>query len=662
MRNRSVSIMAGGTMQWLNFFPNVLRRVRHLPLWGLGLTLMTAALPLWGRAQSEPQSTLFLPITYGAPPARVLIAAAHIDSAISGEPDEAILLWNVGQDSQALAGWQLETKTRAAAFPITSTLQIAPGQRLWCTGEAAAFRQSFGEEPACEWASDSDPAVLNLTNKLQLTNTRGWIALKNADGKVVDVLRYGDEEQTVDGWTGAPVQPYTRGDVSAAGQVLERKRDPVSGLPVDHDVATDWASDLTDAAWGRRVRMPGWLGWDDATLALPTLANAYATTTVAVGPEGLYAPLAAAFNTAAGSIDLSIYTFEHPQMTAVLVNALGRGVQVRMLLEASPPGGIDDLQRWCLAQLAAAGADIRYLAARDEAPTGYRPRYRFTHAKYGIIDGQRVLLGTENFTTDSMPIPARKPVGGRRGFYLLTDAPPVVQTLQQLFAADWQPERFLDLRPFELTHAKYGGPPDDFVMPEPTQWFVDESPFGEAITAASAGRFAVISAPENALRPDAGIWALIDQANAGDEIDLTQLYEHKYWGDSTSNPIADPNPRLAALIEAARRGARVYLLLDAFFDDSDGLRSNRATVEYITAVASAEGLDLAARLGNPARGGIHAKVVLLRLAGQPWSAVGSLNGGEISHKMNREVVLLTDQPHVYERLFEVFVHDWKVSE
>ena len=34
----------------------------------------------------------------------------------------------------------------------------------------------------------------------------------------------------------------------------------------------------------------------------------------------------------------------------------------------------------------------------------------------------------------------------------------------------------------------------------------------------------------------------------------------------------------------------------------------------------------------------------------------------ISHKMNREVVLLTDQHHVYDRLFEVFVHDWKMSE
>lgn len=623
--------------------------------------LVLSLIPLLTLAQSDTQHFVYLPLTYGSAPPRLLIGAAHIDSAISGEPDEAIMLWNVGQGSQALAGWQLETKSRVAAFPLTSTLQIAPGQRLWCAAQATAFRQSFGEEPGCEWRDNTDPAVVDLTNNLQLTNTRGWISLRDAEGNVVDVLRYGAEEQTVEGWDGLPVQAYTRGDVAASGQVLERKRDPVSALPLDNDLATDWASDLLDAHWGRRVRMPGWAGWDEASFARPTLTTAEATTLVAVGPEGLYAPIAQAFDNALHTVDLSIYTFEHPQMTDVLLNALRRGVQIRMLLEASPPGGIDDLQRWCVAQLAAAGADIRYLTPRDDAPSGYRARYRFTHAKYGVIDGATVLLGTENFTTDSMPLPSSKAVGGRRGFYLITNATPVVETLQRLFATDWQPDRFLDLRPFELGHDKYGGAPADFVLPEPRKWFVDKSPFAEAVTATSAARFAIISAPENALRPDAGMIALIQQAGAGDEIYLTQLYEHKHWGDSTSNPIADPNPRLAALIEAARRGARVYLLLDEFFDDADGLRSNRATVEYVTALARAEGLDLAARVGNPARGGIHAKVVLLRVAGESWSAVGSLNGGEVSHKVNREVVLLTDQQHVYDRLFDVFVYDWKLS-
>ena len=66
-----------------------------------------------------------------------------------------------------------------------------------------------------------------------------------------------------------------------------------------------------------------------------------------------------------------------------------------------------------------------------------------------------------------------------------------------------------------------------------------------------------------------------------------QLYEQLFWGSTSSNIITDPNPRLEAYIAAARRGATVRVLLDAFFDnqDLDSPRSNLRTVEYLTAVA-----------------------------------------------------------------------------
>jgi cardiolipin synthase A/B len=40
--------------------------------------------------------------------------------------------------------------------------------------------------------------------------------------------------------------------------------------------------------------------------------------------------------------------------------------------------------------------------------------------------------------------------------------------------------------------------------------------------------------------------------------------------------------------------------------------------------------------------------------------VGSLNGGEVSHKLNREVVVMVDSALVYDRLASVFTHDWEV--
>ena len=60
----------------------------------------------------------------------------------------------------------------------------------------------------------------------------------------------------------------------------------------------------------------------------------------------------------------------------------------------------------------------------------------------------------------------------------------------------------------------------------------------------------------------------------------------------------------------------VRLLLDSFFNDGEELRSNRAMVDYVRSIAAVEGLDLDAQLGNPTGGGIHAKLVLVRVGGR----------------------------------------------
>jgi hypothetical protein len=62
-----------------------------------------------------------------------------------------------------------------------------------------------------------------------------------------------------------------------------------------------------------------------------------------------------------------------------------------------------------------------------------------------------------------------------------------------------------------------------------------------------------------------------------------------------------------------RRGAQMRVLLDSLFDDADALRPNRATVDYLHALAANEGLDMGARTGNPTGGGIHRKLLLVKV-------------------------------------------------
>lgn len=609
-----------------------------------------------------PPFALFLPFIAAPPPARVLVAAAYVDSVLASDPDEAVLLWNAGDRPQALAGWSIGNGTRWATYPVTGTAVLGPGQRLWCTAQAEAFYHSFGELPVCEWATDTNPAVPNLEGAVSFANQSGRVLLRNSTGETVDVLIYGSSPSETPGWNGTPAALYTRGAAAAGGQLYHRKLDPLTDRPLDTDTAADWAGDLADPAWGRRVRQPGWQGWDAASLLRPFATQQRARVTLAVGPEGLYGPVTAALRNAQETIDLNIYTLEHPDLATELAGAARRGVRVRILLEGGPPGGITPLQKWCVAQIAGAGGDVRYFAVQPTAPNGYRKRYRFAHAKFAVIDGTLGLVGTENFNPDAMPVPGAAPAGGRRGFYLITDAPGVVAHLARLFAVDWAPDVFRDLRPFTLEDPKLGGPPADFVLPPPPEYPVATAPFSTPTAAEDDIRFMVVSAPENALRPDAGINRLIAEAGAGDEILVFGLYENRHWGEVTSNPIADPNPRLEALLAAARRGAQVRLLLDSFFDEEDALRSNWATAEYVRAVAAAEGLNLEVRLGNPTLGGIHAKTLLIRVGNERWTAIGSLNGGEVSTKLNREVVLLVDAAPIFEGVREVFEHDWAQSQ
>lgn len=601
--------------------------------------------------------TVYLPLVYDNIVAPVVIAAAHIDSAISGEADEALLLWNNGLTRQPLAGWAITTASRRATFPITSTLALEPGAWLWCAAEASTFQLSFGERPSCEWATDSDPDVPNLNGTLAFANQGGQIQLYSAQGLLMDTLLYGNESQPVDGWQGTPAQIYTRGDIPREGQIWARKRNPQTGLPLDTDQAVDWQGDIGDLQWGRQVRFPGWQEKSTEPLWVEQ-----ATITVAVAPEGLYAPLAAFIAQSQATLDLSLYTIEHRELAEEIAAAAQRGVLVRLLLEGGPPGGISDLQKWSVATIAAAGGEVQYLAVHQDAPKGYRTRYRYLHAKYGISDGTRIFNGTENLSYDAMPIAQSGPVGGRRGFYLFVDAAAVAAQFSILFAHDWSAGRFADRFPYTPTDDTYGAPPADFVFPEQPLYAITEAPFRAPVVVSGSAAFLVSSTPENATRPDQGILALLAQAEAGDEIVVMQLYEHKQWGDTASHPVADPNPRLEQLIDAARRGAQVRVLLDSYFDDTESLRNNEKTVAYLNAVAIAEGLSLEARTGNPTLGGIHAKLFLLRIGGRSWSAVGSLNGGEVSHKLNREVVLLTDRPEVQQRLHEVFEWDWAKSE
>ena len=140
-----------------------------------------------------------------------------------------------------------------------------------------------------------------------------------------------------------------------------------------------------------------------------------------------------------------------------------------------------------------------------------------------------------------------------------------------------------------------------------------------------------MQSPENSLRDTDALLGMVAHAGGGSRVLVEQLYEYKYWGPTSSNPITDPNPRLEAYIAAARRGAVGAVCC---WIAPSTIRSIRAATRRhaptSTRIAASEQINIQCLIGNPTGTGIHNKMVLVLAGGQGWVHTGSINGSENS--------------------------------
>ncbi|MCA9971495.1 MAG: lamin tail domain-containing protein [Anaerolineales bacterium] len=586
-------------------------------------------------------ATAVIPLT---PPGggQILLDAVFYDGYENGDLDEAVALRNVGAAPVDLAGWQLSDGSQSGTFP--AGLALAPGQLAWIAQDAAAFARQFGHPP---------DAV--LPDWPGFSNTGDEVLLRDAAGQLVDALVYEAGDTGLFGWSGTAVYPYAVPGVFAAdGQVLYRRRAPATGLPLpDTNTAADWAQATEDAWLGRKVRYPG---WDLDAFYLPRRITETAVLTVAVAPDNAYEVLVRAIDQTRHTIAAEALTFENVAIGEALVRAAARGVSVTVLLEGGPIGGIPLPEKYICQQLAAVGGACWFMV--NDAAADVSDRYTFLHAKFMLLDGRRVAISSENLSPNSFPSDDKADgTWGRRGILLITDAPGVVAHVQAIFDADFAPAQHADLFRWTAAHPDYGAPPPGYAPVTATGGTTYTILVPAPLVLTGEFAFELVQSPENSLHPTLGLLGLVNRAGAGDTVLIQQLSERPHWGSSSSTAAADPNLRLEAHIAAARRGATVRLLLDAYFDNPSEALSNSATCRYVNALALDEELDLACRLGNPTGLGIHNKMVLVSVNGRGYVHVGSINGTEQSSKGNRELALQVQSDDAYAMLAALFHED-----
>ncbi len=169
----------------------------------------------------------------------------------------------------------------------------------------------------------------------------------------------------------------------------------------------------------------------------PSLPSAYPTPGAraarsAVGGAGLYAepgagaaPIVSVIDGARQAVDLNVYYLSSKPILEALHRAVGRGVQVRVILDQKPYGIHNDLVIREANNVQATGAALHW------APMRFEQR-AFDHAKY-VCSESACEIGTANFDPSAFS-------RNREYLYVSGDAG-LVQAARGVFDADWNGRR-----------------------------------------------------------------------------------------------------------------------------------------------------------------------------------------------------------------------------
>ncbi len=668
--------------------PRAVKR-SHLLIRGIGLGLLCLAwiYPLL--------PTRLLAADCQPPAGQLLIWAAYIDTWLpvndplqgTDETDEAIALINLSDTPIDLAGCALSDKSNhQVRFP---SFALQPQAVVWAARDGEMFKSMFGFWPGFDYdsmglsSSEHAQGLLKMTQTgtvagpLALSNGTETIKLLAADGTVLDLLPYGKSNTLRD-----PAQWPTAGGVApTAGygpivkniprfslfQIINRKIDACTGLPVaDTNTIADWATDPNDDVAGRRFFRPG--------QDLPRYATTYKVTEAVtklkflVSPDNSFPEFYAELNAATQSIKIGGYEYAHPDIITLLIDKSAT-LPVQILFEQEPVEGLDPEQKYLCQALAGRtnGSGCQWINDSFATATGaFSPtqgligRYRFHHAKYTLIDDNVVLVGTENPNRSSIPFETKPANGasGNRGVYIVTDAPTVVDHFVTLFATDNDRVNHFDLRAWDSTIIT-DTPPVGFVLPRlggaDRTGYTIVKPQALSLPAGTY-EFEVLQSPDNALaactKPgqQRGLLGMVSRAGPGDWVLVAQNSEEHPWGTSST---PRDNPRLAAYLAAAQRGATVRIILD-------GNGFNQKTCDFINGqVISGEG-SIVCRKGNPTGGTYHIKEVAVCAAGQGYVNISSINGTENANKQNRETGLQVTSTEAFRYMADLFAADWQL--
>jgi len=552
-----------------------------------------------------------------------VITELFYDTYLKGDTDgEFIRLHNPTETTICLGGWQITDCEGVITFP--AQMNLSAGESIYLAYNATAFCEEMRRQADFEYGVDSsEPTrIMAKSGKLAFSNKGDEVILKDNKGEVIDAVIYGNSRYAGVGWTAPSIESVN------AGVILERDRNETTGQYEDTNTSSDWDD--------YRLYVIGQSHFPYATFSFNGTVTAFTS------PDSSFNEIVNAIDSAKESLSLTVYQFHNLYLMDHIIDAIARGVKVRILLEGGPVMGIADAERYIANQIVTTGGEVRFMI--NENAQGIYDRYTFNHAKYALIDNETTIVTSENWKNTGVPI---NNTFGNRGWGVLVNNPDVTNYFCEVFFDDWNSAR-TDSFAFRANDTiygnKYGSPPQEFVPNRiiPTGKYLH--PFDSA---SFSGMFIItpVLAPDTALLQTNSIIGMINAADSS--VYVEQLYIYKDWNSK-------PNPYLEAVINASRRGCEVKILLESKY----GKEHNEATLKYVSDIATSERLELEAKLVDNEAIGLnktHNKGVIVD---RRAVLISSINWNEHSPRNNREVGLIIQNEAVAKYYTDVFLYDW----
>ncbi|MDH7507989.1 MAG: phospholipase D-like domain-containing protein [Methanomassiliicoccales archaeon] len=506
---------------------------------------------------------------------------------------EYVVIGNPLDMDISLLDWSISDREGQLKFAID--FMIKGNEEIILTWNRSSVENIYPQKRVIE----INEANFLKSGRFQLADIGDEVLLIDREGHVVDVITYGNSAYTGSGWDGDPVSKI--GNKEAA---IRRQPWP------DTNTSTDW-----------RIEPPGrshLSGIERSGVIEPFVA-----------PEEARTRIIRELKHAARSVKVSLYELNDKLIVEELCNCSMRGLDVRVLLEGQPVGGLSRNTAESVMKLIDCGAQVHFLVSNN----GFK-RYKYLHNKYAILDERRIIVMSENWVTEGLD--------NNRGWGVTVEDQTLASYFSQMFEED-----------FRLSMADICTAQEYLSLSGNT---------GAQMTAESAlymssqGTLSDISVFRGIVRPivspDFSYGRLIELINnAKSRILIEQFYCDPCW--------LNDSEILSSILIAANRGITVRFLLDSSWFNAQNGKDNVAVCQKLNEIGESLSADFETRLVSqyqPFRL-LHNKGIII----DDTVVVSSMNWVNTSFWDNREVGLEIKSREVAEYFATLFWKDWSID-